>query len=161
MKRAAIARTACLSMALVLALLAFASCREAAPPPLPPPPVPPPPPALPPAPPPPPPPGTREALIDLSAKNISFDRKTLTVPAGAKVTMTFTNNETFVFHNFALYESSAATQVLFKGDFTQAGTTSTYMFTAPSQPGTYFFRCDVHPTLMTGEFVVEAAGGGN
>ena len=27
-------------------------------------------------------------------------------------------------------------------------------FTAPSTPGRYFFRCDVHPTLMTGFLVV-------
>ncbi len=29
-----------------------------------------------------------------------------------------------------------------------------YTFTAHSQPGTYFFRCDVHFTMMTGQFVV-------
>jgi plastocyanin len=33
-------------------------------------------------------------------------------------------------------------------------TTTTYTFTAPSTPGSYFFRCDVHPTQMTGTFVV-------
>lgn len=33
--------------------------------------------------------------------------------------------------------------------------TTTYTFTAPSTPGTYFFRCDVHPTVMTGQFIVQ------
>jgi len=34
------------------------------------------------------------------------------------------------------------------------GATTTYTFTAPSTPGTYFFRCDVHPETMTGQFIV-------
>jgi plastocyanin len=31
----------------------------------------------------------------------------------------------------------------------------TYTFDAPEKPGTYFFRCDIHPTTMTGQFIVE------
>jgi plastocyanin len=31
----------------------------------------------------------------------------------------------------------------------------TYEFDAPEEPGAYFFRCDVHPTAMTGTFRVE------
>ena len=27
-------------------------------------------------------------------------------------------------------------------------------FLAPERPGTFFFRCDLHPKTMTGEFVV-------
>ncbi|MBI2852008.1 MAG: cupredoxin domain-containing protein [Chloroflexi bacterium] len=143
--------------ALVIGFLALVSCREAAPEPPPPPPLPPPPPV--PAPEPPPVPG-KEITIDLSARNISFDKKSITVPVGARVTMRLTNNESFVFHNFAVYETSSATEVIFKGDFTQAGNTSNYAFPAPSRPGTYFFRCDVHPTLMTGDFIVVPEDGG-
>jgi plastocyanin len=29
-----------------------------------------------------------------------------------------------------------------------------YKFTAPITPGTYFFRCDVHPS-MNGSFIVQ------
>jgi plastocyanin len=29
-----------------------------------------------------------------------------------------------------------------------------YTFTAPTQPGAYFFRCDIH-TYMTGTFIVQ------
>ncbi len=31
---------------------------------------------------------------------------------------------------------------------------TTYTFTAPSEPGTYYFQCDVHPS-MNGDFIVE------
>jgi plastocyanin len=30
-----------------------------------------------------------------------------------------------------------------------------YTFTAPEEPGTYHYHCDVHPTVMTGDFIVE------
>jgi len=30
-----------------------------------------------------------------------------------------------------------------------------YGFVAPTAPGNYFFRCDVHPDQMTGTFVVD------
>jgi glucose dehydrogenase len=33
----------------------------------------------------------------------------------------------------------------------------TVQFTAPAQPGSYFFRCDVHPTIMTGHLIPVAA----
>ena len=29
----------------------------------------------------------------------------------------------------------------------------TYVFTAPAIPGTYYFRCDLHPS-MQGQFIV-------
>lgn len=92
--------------------------------------------------------------IELSADNTAFDKNTITVPAGAKVTITFSNMD-IVPHNFALYETSAATSSIFVGGIINGSETVEYMFTAPDTPGTYFFRCDVHPTIMTGDFIVE------
>jgi plastocyanin len=57
-------------------------------------------------------------------------------------------------HNFAVYTNSAATTTIFKGQVITGPGATTYTFTAPDQAGTYFFRCDVHPAQMTGEFVV-------
>jgi plastocyanin len=57
---------------------------------------------------------------------MSFDAKTLTAPAGSTVVMTFVTGPK----------------------------TITYTFTVPSQPGNYFFRCDIHPEVMTDTFVV-------
>jgi len=58
-------------------------------------------------------------------------------------------------HNFAVYTDSSATNTIFKGQVITGPETVTYTFTAPAQAGTYFFRCDIHPTVMTGQFIVQ------
>ena len=93
--------------------------------------------------------------VDLTAQNIAFDKSTITVPAGAEVTVNFNNMDDGVPHNFAVYTDSSASQNIFKGDTITGPDTTTYTFTAPSEPGTYFFRCDVHPQQMTGDFIVQ------
>lgn len=101
------------------------------------------------------PPGTTpEVTINLTAEGLAFDKSEITVPSGAAVTINF-NNKDSVQHNFALYETSAATNAIFVGEIITGPDTITYEFTAPSTLGTYFFRCDVHPTTMTGDFIVE------
>ncbi len=92
--------------------------------------------------------------IYLQAMNIAFNMSTITVPAGAQVTVHFSNMDSGIFHNFAVYTDSSATTSIFTGTPIQGVASTTYTFTAPSTPGTYFFRCDIHPTLMTGSFVV-------
>jgi plastocyanin len=92
--------------------------------------------------------------ITLTAQNMAFDAKTLTAPAGSTVVMTFANKDTNIPHNFALYTDTSATTKIFAGDLVTGPKTVTYTFTAPSKPGNYFFRCDTHPELMTGTFVV-------
>jgi len=95
-----------------------------------------------------------EIMVSLVAKNIAFDKSQITVPAGAHVTMLFDNQDTGIPHNFALYTDSHATTRIFVGDFVTGPKMVTYTFTAPSTPGNYFFRCDVHPEMMTGTFTV-------
>ncbi len=92
--------------------------------------------------------------VTLTAQNIAFDKSTITVPHGSQVVMTFKNMDSGVVHNFALYTDSSARNRIFAGDFVTGVKTVTYTFTAPSAPGTYYFRCDVHPTVMYGSFVV-------
>jgi plastocyanin len=96
---------------------------------------------------------SQPVTIDLTAQNMAFDKTTITVPAGAKVTINFTNKENIP-HNFAAYTDSTAATTIFKGTVITNSST-TYTFTAPATPGTYFFRCDVHPTSMTGSFIVQ------
>ena len=97
--------------------------------------------------------------VDLTAQNFTFDKTTITVPAGAAVTINFNNKDTGIQHNFAVYQtgsaSGTATGVIFAGKLVTGPGTATYTFTAPATKGTYFFRCDVHPTQMTGSFIVQ------
>ena len=99
--------------------------------------------------------GGNAISIDLAAQNIAFDKTTITVKAGSQVTINFNNKDSGIPHNFSLYADSSASQNLFKGDTVTGPGTAVYKFTAPSTPGTYFFRCDIHPTQMTGQFVVQ------
>jgi plastocyanin len=100
-------------------------------------------------------PATQEVTIQLSAQNIEFDQDTITVPAGARVVMEFINHDPDP-HNFALYETEEAQNVIFQGEIiTGPDETITYEFDAPEEPGTYFFRCDPHPVQMTGQFIVQ------
>ncbi|MDD5418692.1 MAG: PQQ-binding-like beta-propeller repeat protein [Methanomicrobiaceae archaeon] len=93
--------------------------------------------------------------VDLVAEGIAFDTDTITVPAGAEVTMNFENRDPGIPHNFAAYMTPAATDSIFVGEIITGPATTTYTFTAPEEPGTYFFRCDAHPAQMTGDFIVE------
>jgi plastocyanin len=92
--------------------------------------------------------------IDLMAKNIAFNKTSITVPAGSKVTVNFDNEDSGIPHNFAVYTNSQATTPIFKGQIITGIAKTTYTFTAPTTPGDYYFRCDVHPTIMYGTFKV-------
>jgi plastocyanin len=91
--------------------------------------------------------------LEITAKNLAFDKSSLTAKAGQPVQVTFHNEDVGVLHNVSFYTSRAASQAIHKGDLTTGVATVTYNFNAPSTPGTYFFHCDVHPD-MQGNFVV-------
>jgi len=103
-------------------------------------------------------PGGQQVTVSLVAQGLGFDKSSISVPAGASVTINFNNKDTGIPHNFALYTSGSASGTasgpLFVGPTINGPATISYTFTAPSQPGTYFFRCDTHPTTMTGSFIV-------
>jgi plastocyanin len=99
--------------------------------------------------------GGQNATVDLAAENLAFDTSTITVPAGAEVTVNFDNMDDGIPHNVAVYTDSSATEEIFVGETITGPAETTYTFTAPEEPGTYFFRCDIHPQQMTGDFIVE------
>ncbi len=99
--------------------------------------------------------GGQTVNVYLKAQNFAFNLSTITVPAGATVVVHFKNDDSYIPHNFAVYTNSAATTVIFQGQQINGVASTTYTFTAPSTPGNYFFRCDVHPTMMTGTFIVQ------
>jgi plastocyanin len=91
------------------------------------------------------------------AAGTGFSTKCLAVLPGRAFTVAFTNADTQAIHNFAIYTDSTATKLLGGApsatDTVPTGGSTTYQVSA-LDPGTYFFRCDVHPTTMTGTFVV-------
>jgi len=99
-------------------------------------------------------PTPQSVSVNLTANNFAFDKDTITVPTGAHVTMIFNNQDTGVPHNFALYTNQSAQTSIFRGEIVTGPTTVTYTFDAPTQPGTYFYRCDIHPH-MSGQFIVQ------
>ena len=68
------------------------------------------------------------------------------------------NQDAGVPHNVALYTDQSATKLLggaTSAEDTITGPATTQYDINPLPAGTYFFRCDVHPTAMFGTFVVK------
>ncbi len=83
----------------------------------------------------------------VTASNISFDTDTLSIPAGTGASLTFDNKDAGTPHNIAIYPSEAdLTDPLFRGEVVTGPATATYQI-PPLDPGSYFFHCDVHPTM--------------
>lgn len=91
--------------------------------------------------------------LQISAQNVKFDKSCLAAPANQAFTITFNNEDAGVPHDVAIYTNSSATTTLFKGAVVSGPTTTTYHVPA-LKAGTYYFRCDIHPTQMFGTFVV-------
>ncbi|MGH2795839.1 MAG: plastocyanin/azurin family copper-binding protein [Actinomycetota bacterium] len=97
--------------------------------------------------------GPPAAEIDLTARDtLTFDKTTLTFPADTSVTINLIN-EGAVPHNWSLYRDDTATDPFFTGEIFSGPAEKKYTFTSPG-PGSYFYRCDVHPTTMTGTATV-------
>lgn len=86
--------------------------------------------------------------------SIRFDTEEVILPANQQVTVRADNQDTTIFHNWAAYTDSSATEVIAKTDICTAPCAEEVTFTAPP-PGEYFFRCDVHPTQMVGKLIVQ------
>ncbi|HEV8681668.1 MAG TPA: cupredoxin domain-containing protein [Actinomycetota bacterium] len=95
-----------------------------------------------------------EATVELIARDLSFDKEEITLTAVAETTVCLDNQDQGLPHNLSIYEDDTAEKPIFQGDIIEAPDTIDYTFTAPDA-GTYFFRCDVHPTQMTGTVIVE------
>jgi plastocyanin len=89
-----------------------------------------------------------------------FAQSCLAVPAGKDFSVTLKNDDTGQLHTWALFTDSTATQRLGGAAGASEAITGpdekTYQVKS-LQPGSYFYRCDVHPTVMTGTLVVAGA----
>jgi plastocyanin len=106
--------------------------------------------------------GTEEAAamgpVNLTAKQIAFDRKEMTFKAGAPAVIHFVNDDKNIPHNVAVYTGPDAAREIFAGDGIAGPRTTEYTFKAPP-PGTYLFRCDFHPN-MSGTLTTTPEAGG-
>jgi plastocyanin len=99
--------------------------------------------------------GSGPVDVTIVAQNITFDQSTLTANAGQEFNVTLDNQDAGVIHNIAFYTDASASTPIQVGNLLTGPDSEVVSFTAPSAPGTYYFRCDVHPDTMNGAFVVQ------
>ena len=92
-------------------------------------------------------PVTVPAVPEISASTaVSFETKTLTVPASRPFDLVFHNNHAGVPHNVDIGDSAASPNNYLSGERITGPATITYHVTA-LQPGDYYFQCVVHPPM--------------
>ncbi len=96
--------------------------------------------------------GAPNATVHITAQTLAFDLGEFTLPANTEATIVFENKDDAVPHNVAIYTDDTFATVLFKGQIFNGVATMEYAV-PPLDPGTYVFRCDVHPN-MTGAVTV-------
>ncbi len=101
------------------------------------------------------PPGS--VVLDITARNTAWDKRSLTAPPNAQVTVRLNNQDAGVAHNisFSRSKATAATPLApgAKGSLLTGVASENVSFTTPAG-GTYYFQCDVHPDQMNGTFLV-------
>jgi plastocyanin len=101
-----------------------------------------------------------DQTVEVTALGIAFDTDEITIQSDGEVRIRFTNSDDATPHNIAFYVSDSDVTPVSEGsvgitfDGTTEGVIDDTVFAIPDA-GEYFFRCDVHPTIMTGTFVVE------
>jgi plastocyanin len=95
--------------------------------------------------------------VEIVAQNIAFNTREIRVQANGQVRLRLDNRDQDIDHNIAVRRSATdstpaspgSVGVIFPGP-----AVGDVAFDIPP-PGSYFFVCDVHPTTMTGTFIVE------
>ncbi|HTY52080.1 MAG TPA: PQQ-dependent sugar dehydrogenase [Methanomicrobiales archaeon] len=96
--------------------------------------------------------------LQLAQQGDKFVPATLSVPAGSTITLVL-NDQDRDPHNFALYSSTTSSSAIFRSPVVTGPVTLTYIFPAPTTPGTYYYRSD--PNVgMVGTLTVTAASSG-
>ncbi len=91
--------------------------------------------------------------VHVTAKNTNWNTGCIAVNQGSPVSLTVTNLDAGIDHNFAIYDNSHRTQEFFMtGRFSGVATNAYQVQALP--PGKYYFQCDVHGPAMSGVFIV-------
>lgn len=110
--------------------------------------------------------GPQTAELEVTLTDFQFTPARATVPAGAEVTLTVTNEGTLE-HEWVLVKQGQTIEAPFgEGDEdkifwegeVEAGETETFTFTAPQEPGEYQIVCGIAGHLeagMEGSLIVE------
>jgi plastocyanin len=94
-----------------------------------------------------------QAGATVTASGLAFDPTTISLPAGTASTITLDNQDAGVPHNISIWpDDTYSGDPLFTGDPVTGVARQDYDIPA-LEPGTYAFRCDIHPT-MTGSITV-------
>ncbi|MDP9364027.1 MAG: hypothetical protein M3Q10_07345 [Chloroflexota bacterium] len=106
----------------------------------------------------------RVLVPDWNDAEDAFEQVELTLLTGGQAVIDFENQDTGVRHNVAIYRDSSAREAIFRGDVIAGPARDgdepsrvRYSFPAPP-PGTYYFRCDVHPSMGGSVTVARDAG---
>ena len=97
--------------------------------------------------------GEEGEALEVVAEEIVFEQDRIELPAGEEVVISFRNEDAEP-HNVAIYEAGEDGAPLFNGAVFSGPETREYRVKI-EEPGTYEFRCDIHPLTMTGEVVVD------
>ena len=91
----------------------------------------------------------------LAATDNKFDQATLTAAPAKEFSITF-NNKGKTKHNLHFLDKVGGKTLAdgAEGAIIDGGKSVTMRFT-PATAGDYFFLCDLHPTEMTGKFIVK------
>jgi plastocyanin/uncharacterized membrane protein len=91
-------------------------------------------------------PSPDDAVTICAPDDQRFVEERLTAPAGEAFALVFDNEDEGVQHNVAIYRDDSVEEPLFVGDLVQGPTIVTYDVPA-LDPGSYYFRCDLHPQM--------------
>jgi cytochrome c oxidase subunit 2 len=99
----------------------------------------------------------QDGKVTIVAKSIQFDLTCIQVPPSPATTIVFDNQDAGIQHNVDIYQDPNFTQHVAGATGatdTITGVTSTSYSISGLQPGTYYFKCDIHPQ-MKGTYVVK------
>ncbi|MEP7060015.1 MAG: cytochrome c oxidase subunit II [Actinomycetota bacterium] len=91
--------------------------------------------------------------VTVTAKDTAWNTNCIAVNAGAPISLTISNQDAGIDHNFAVYDDAKLGQrLVLTGKFSGVATNTYQVGSLPA--GKYYFQCDVHGPSMSGTFIV-------